>query len=389
MTREEALENKKIVQQTAVSNWILNNHVGTIEGATGIGKSKIFLDCLEYLRREEKVPPKTLLIVPTEGMRDIDWPDEFDKWGVSQEGVKKICYASLSRVKLENYDFICYDEYHNLTVPNLLKLQTLLQYKQMKVLGLTATLPKQADWPSEVERVHLLRTLVPSVYKITTDEAVDLGLIADFEVHVLKFELDSKNLNIETGGKTKYKTTEKSQYLYLTKQLQKAMYGKNENLKFMAMSKRTQFIYNLPSKYRLAKQVMEKLNIEGKRTLLMAGSIEQANLLCGQDVYHSESNQDALDRFQAKSINFLGAVKALDEGRNLVDLDQLLILQVTSGERRLIQKIGRCVRYREDHKALIVILVTLDTADEKWYEKAIAGFETSRITVTHVKVPEL
>jgi len=387
MTREEALENKKIVQQKAQDNWILNNYVGTVEGATGIGKSKIFLDCLEYLRK--LISPKTLLVVPTEGMRDIDWPDEFAKWGVSEEGVKKVCYASLSKVKLENYDFICYDEYHNLTVPNLLKLQTMLQYKPIKILGLTATLPKQADWPSEVERVHLLRTLVPSVYKITTDEAVDLGLIADFEVHVLKFELDSKNLNIEAGGKTKYKTTEKSQYLYLTKQLQKAMYGKNENLKFMAMSKRTQFIYNLPSKYRLAKQVMERLNVEGKRTLLMAGSIEQANLLCGDDVFHSDSSRDAYDRFQRKEIAVLGAVKALDEGVNLCDPDQLLISQINSGERRLVQRCGRILRYRPDYKALIVILVALDTADEKWYEKAIQGFETSRIKVTHVKVPEL
>jgi len=389
MTREEALENKKVVQQTAVEKWVDNDYLGCTELCTGAGKTKIGLDCIELTRKE--IPnAKILLIVPTEGLRDIDWPEEFVKWGVSEEGIKKVCYASLSKVKFENFDLIIGDEAHNHTVPNLLRLQTAMQYKKIRVLWLTATLPKKADWPDEVERVHLLLNLVPSVYKITTDEAVELGLIADFEVHVLKFSLDSVNLNITAGSKSaSYKTTEKSQYMYLTKQLSKAMYGKNENLKFMAMSKRTQFIYNLPSKFRLAQEVMKRLNVEGKRTLVMAGGIEQANMLCGQDVYHSESNQDALDRFQNKSINLLGAVKALDEGKNLVDLDQLIILQVTSGERRLIQKIGRCVRYREDHKALIVILVALDTADEKWYEKAISGFETSRIKETVVKVPEL
>lgn len=40
MTREEALENKKIVQQKAVSSWILNNHVGCLEMATGVNCKK-------------------------------------------------------------------------------------------------------------------------------------------------------------------------------------------------------------------------------------------------------------------------------------------------------------------------------------------------------------
>lgn len=398
MTKEEALANKKVVQQTGVTAWILSGYNGCMELATGSGKSKIALDCLSFLRREENKSFKTLLVTPTESMRDQDWPDEFKKWDVSMDDVKLICQASISKEKLEKYDFILLDEYHNNTAVNLKKIAAVQDSHRPKILALTATLPKKADWPKDEERVGLLKTVVPSVYKVTTDEAVDLGLISDFEVHVLKFRLDSKNLNITAGStKNSFKTTEASHYIYLTKNLQKAMFSKNEALKFMAMQARTQFIYNLPSKTRLAKSCMKKFETMGKRRVIMAGSIDQANELCGNAVYHSESTKEYLDMFQAGEIHMLGAVKSLDEGKNLHQLEQLLITQVQANERRLVQRIGRVVRMdyeNMDRKALIVILVACSgtgkpLCDEQWYESAIKGFETKRIKESSVTVPEI
>lgn len=397
MTREEALENKIRVQKETEEAWFLSGCVGTAELATGSGKSKIFLNILERLRTDWGIPPtekaiQVLLVTPTEGMRDQDWPDEFKKWNVSMEGVKIICQASLSREKLEKYAFICLDEYHNNTTPALRKIEAVLDSHRPMILGLTATLPAKADWPKDEERVGLLKTLVPSIYKLTTDEAVELGLIADFEVHVIKFKLDSKNLSIKAGSpKSPFMTTEASQYIYLTKNLQKAMYSKNEGLKFMAMQARTQFIYNLPSKTRLAKACMEKLQSRSKRTLVMAGSISQANELCGDAVYHSESTQTYLDKFQAGEIDLLGAVKSLDEGKNLFQLEQLLITQVQATERRLVQRLGRVLRQdynNMDRKATIVILVAYSPdgkcCDEQWYNSAIKGFDSKRIRETYL-----
>lgn len=397
MTKEQALENKTRVQEETRKAWFQANCCGTAELATGSGKSKIAIDCLQQLRADPLMGTfKTLLVTPTESMRDDDWPAEFAKWNASTDDVKLICQASLGKEKLDKYDFIILDEYHNCTV-NILKKIEIAKLRGAKILGLTATLPDKANWPDEIERVGYLREIVPSIYKVTTDEAVDLGLICDFEVQVLKFKLDTIHHVIPAGSKaTPFMNTESSQYIYLTKQLQKAMYSKNEFLKFSAIQKRTSFLYNLPSKTRLAKACMDKMTSGTKRTLVLAGSIEQANLLCGDYVYHSESSQKYLDEFQDEKINILGAVKALDEGRNLKNLEQLLVVQVQSGERRLVQRIGRAVRVdynNMDKKALIVILVSIagndgKCADEEWYKSAIRGFDTKRITETLVKAPD-
>ena len=391
ITKEEALLNKQRIQQEAEDAWYNSGCLGTLEMATGVGKSKIALNCIQRMRT---VKPNTsvLLVTPTERMRDIDWPEEARKWEISLDDVKIVCQASLSKQKLDKYGMIVLDEYHNCGTAILNKLRDVIEDRRISVLGLTATLPSKAKWENEEERVGLLRTVVPSIYKITTDEAVDLGLVADFEVQVLKFRFDSINKNIITGGaKQKWSTTEASHYIYLTKELQKAMYSKNEGLKFMKMGQRTNFIYDLPSKYRLAKACLDKL--EG-RTLVMCGSIKQANLLLGDNVYHSESTNENLIKFQEGTLDRLGAVKALDEGVNLGRVDNLLIQQVQSTDRRLIQRCGRVLRIDYDNmgkKARIIILVAVDatgtSCDDKWLNEAIKDFDSKRISYHNVTVP--
>lgn len=402
MTKEEALENKRRVQQEAHDAVVLANGRGCLEEATGVGKTKIGLHVLETLKDTvlslESRDMQTLIVVPTEEMRDIDWPEEFEKWSIPMDNVKIICYSSLVKEKLEKYDFIIYDEYHRTTLKNLRKLQQYLTDPKVYALALTATLPKEVFFEEDRERIELMKELLPTVHKITTDQAVELGLICDFHVTVLKFFLDEVNTNIRGGTlKAPFNQSEGARYKYLTNNLKRSMIlagsdPKKQGMKFAAMSKRAQFLYNLPSKLRLAKKCLEQLLREDKRTVVFAGSIEQANVLCGVDVYHSESTREALDKFQKKEIPVLGAVKALNEGKNLTEPDQGLIVQVDSVERNLVQRFGRFLRIRYenlDHKAKIVILVALKTADEEWYNKAIKDFETSRINEYTVKIPPI
>ena len=392
ITTEQALENKQRLQKEGKKLWFDTGCRGTVCWATGVGKTKLAIDCIEelrhnYLQQYGEGLPQGLLVTPTEQMRDVDWPDEFDKWKVSMEGITKICYASLSKVDLSIFDYIVYDEVHRLTIPNLERLSEVIETKQ--VLGITATFPK-TKYEDEKERVDLITELLPAIHTVTTDEAVDLGLISDFEVFVLKFDLDYINKTIPCGTKAKELRTERTQYAKLTKQIQWAVIKRIEGLKFAAISKRTNFLYNLPSKLKLAKQCLEKLIEDDKRTVVFCGSIEQAELLCGDNVYHSKSSEVALELFQSKKINTIGCVRSLDEGKNLTTPDQALIVQVNSMDRQLVQRIGRIIRKRYDNpefKAKIVILIAIQTADEQWYKSAILPFETQRIKEYLVTVP--
>lgn len=388
ITDEQALANKIQVQNEGVEAWVANNRRGTLEWATGVGKTRGSILCLQDFHQFFGAESRVLLVVPTEEMRDVDWPAEFEKWDYPMDGIKTICYASLAKEKLENYDFIIYDECHRLTLLNLQRLY----YFKGPVLGLTATFPK-VHFEEDEERVAMITELLPPVHSIGTDRAVALGLISDFEVFVLKFYLDAVNKNIKGGTKKKPKvTTEKSEYQRLTKLMQFAVMKKNDGMKFAAISKRMQLISNLPSKMRLAKHCLDSMTKEPKRTLILCGSISQANELCGDNVCHSESGNEALDKFQAGEIDQIAAVKKLNEGKNLVNLEQELIIQVDSQERNLVQRIGRSVRKRPgrpDFKARIVILVALNTADEKWYKSAIKDFDSMRIKEFIVQVPDV
>lgn len=363
-----------------------------MEWATGVGKSKAAIDCINLLRTEKNDPKLPILLVtPTEEMRDENWPNEFEKWGASMDGIKAICYASLGKVKdLNIYEAIIYDEAHRITLPNLNKVWTYTK----PILGLTATLPKIRKFDSDdtQERIDMLGTLIPPIHTITTDEAVDLGLISDFEVVVLQFYLDGVTKNIPCDTKLNELRTERGHYAKLTKKMQWAIIKKIEALKFAAINKRMNFLYNLPSKLRLAKQCLESLEQNGKRTVVFAGSIEQSGLLCGDKVYHSESSDVALRAFQRGEIDTICAVRALNEGQNLKEPDQGLVVQIDGVKKNLVQRIGRIIRKRYDQpdfKAKIVILVALNTADYQWYQASIADFQTSRIKQYIVRVPDI
>jgi len=399
-TVEQCLENKKICQEEAKSKWLLTG-IGCIEACTGFGKSKPAIEIIDHLRHEWlsqfQRNLQVLLVTPTEEMRDGNWPEEFAKWNVSMENIKFIAYASLSKQDLSKFDLIVFDEYHRTTLGNLRNLKDAMDCAKLQVLGLSATLPTKAWSDDDQERLMLLKTLCPTVYKLSLDDGIDYGLVSDFEMHVLKFNLDTVKLDYTGGTKLKpFKQTEKARYAWLTKKVQYAMIQvqqdpKKKGFEFKAIGERVQFIYGMNSKMRLAKACLKNLNINGKRTLVFAGSIEHANELCGDAVYHSESTREALDRFQNRESDLLGSVKAMDEGMNLLEPDNGLIMQVTSVERSLYQRCGRLLRKRYDnlqHKATIVVLVAMGTVDEQWFNRASQNLESSRITTTLVRVPE-
>jgi superfamily II DNA or RNA helicase len=152
-----------------------------------------------------------------------------------------------------------------------------------------------------------------------------------------------------------------------------------ENLAALKTFERNRFLASLKSKTQLAKMCIDKMNNGVKRILVFTGSIEQCNELLGANVYHSKSTNTAYEAFNRKEINILGAVKAIDEGVNIVDLDQSLIVSYDSSSRRLVQRIGRNLRHGLDGKALIYILCTMDTAEEKWLETILEAFDRNKI----------
>lgn len=355
---------------------IRRNFGGTIAMATGVGKSKVFImACAEKLAEDPTA--KLCLVVPTEKLRDENWHEEFKKWGhenIYLNNLDRYCYASISKVK-DLYALIGADEVHNITENNSKFFE---HNKSATVIGMTATPPEEMD------KLKLLNSYCPIVYTYTLQQAMQHGIILPFCIKVVETSLDNTDKYISAGSKTKpFKTTELDYYNYLTKLLNVARYSKNPKLEQFRTFQRMRFLYNLKSKTDAAKIIRDNY-LKDKRSMIFCGSIAQAEDLCANS-YHSKTTDKALNNFIHGNINMLSCVKALNEGINIPSLDAALIVQSSSKKREVIQRIGRCVRWREGAEATIWLISTVNTQDQVWTANAIEEFPKSIIEYVHFK----
>jgi len=392
---------KAEIQQQAHAAWLAAGCVGTIAAGTGFGKSRVAIMEVERLSNSNQIMNKdeVLLVTPTEKLRDENWPAEFKAWNCEKEFnalVKCICFASLKKEIGNKYKLVIIDEIHHVTSLSAAAfletgINPLTEFCAANlgsaVMGLTATVP---DAKRDPEKAKIIAQIAPVVFTYSLDQGVEDGMIRDYEIRVIQSNLDNVSKCITAGTKLNpFKITEEAQYQYLEKQIRKfraleasALPSKKAGLAKLCMfatMARNRFLYNLPSKTELAQRCIKHI-AKGKRTLVFCGSIEQCNLLLGDNVYHSKSGSDSFRKFNAEEIDILGVVNAANEGINFKNLDQGLILQVDSNERSLVQRCGRFLRLGLDGPAIIYILCVSNTADERWLEKSLKGFDQSKIT---------
>lgn len=339
--------------------------IGLVCMATGVGKSKTAIDAVSSLMRF-KADAKILLVVPTTKLRDEGWKDEFEQWGCGDlfERVKIVCYDSLHKIWGHEIDFVIYDEAHNI-VPSTVVFS---QKNNIKAcMALTATFPKKKDKIALLQELNLWL-----IYEITLDEAVDLGVVAPYEITLVGVELDNIKRRIKAGSKDKpFMQTERQAYNYFKK-----VEGTGHVDQFFFI-RRMKFIYNLESKTEAATALL-KLIPDDVRTIIFSGSTTQADALC-EHRYHSKTKSTDYERFQRMEINRMSCVNSLNEGNNLRQTDCGFVVQLNSVDLNLIQRIGRIIRFRLNHVGKIIILYAIGTVDESWVSSAIEGLDEKRI----------
>ena len=362
------MKTKDEVQSEAGIAIDINNGKGIIAMATGTGKSKVAID---YIAKEASLNFEldALIVVPTEKLRDETWREEFIKWNQEflwSNNVERSCYASISKIEGRHFNVVILDEGHNITENNSRFFE---QNTIDHIVLLTATPPKK------LEKIEILNRLdLRVIYEISLDEAVAWGLVSPYKITVIYTTLDSVCKNVKSGTKAKpFFQTEFNSYLYLSTKIF------NSPNKYLIL-KRMRLIYDSVSKTDAAKWLLDNYIPKDERTLIFAGTIRQAQVLC-ENSYHSKSAKTDLsyNRFMAEEINRLSSVRSLNEGQNIPNLNNALIVQLNSNDLDMIQRIGRVVRYREDHLANIIIVVMKETVDEKWLASALSRFDREKI----------
>ena len=334
----------------------------TIVLGTGVGKTLVGL---KHMERNYN-PMQSILIVAPKLSIISSWRYEAEKFGLSKvlEGATFSTYLSLNKHNPNDYDAVYFDEVHSLLDSH----RSFLNNYAGRVLGLTGTPPKHKT----SEKGRLVSEYCPVVYTFKADDAIENGIINDYQIIVHEINLDTaKNYKVSTKNGS-FMTSELQNYSYWGTRIDTAS-GQPHILRVMRMKAMMEY----PSKERYAKALLSSIT---SKCIVFANTQEQADRMCTHS-YHS-NNQDSEENlidFKLGNINKLSCVLQLNEGVNIPGLKQGIIMHAYGNERKASQRIGRLLRLNPDDKAIVHILCYMNTVDEKWVKEAISGFDENKI----------
>jgi len=329
---------------------------------TGVGKTLVGLT---HMDRNSTPLMKCLVVAPKKAIFQ-SWKDDavkFDKHHLLGR-IVFTTYLSLNKHDPKDYDVVYLDEMHSLLDSH----RGFLQLFKGKILGLTGTPPKR-DYS---EKGKLVQEFCPVVFTFKADDAIENGILNDYKIVVHELRLSKeKNYQVTMKNKT-YMTDEESNYVYWSRRLDVGS-GSLHMLRVMRMKALMEY----PTKEKYAKLLFD--SIESK-CILFANTQAQADKLCNHS-YHSNNpkSEENLLKFKDGEITKLSTVLQLNEGVNIPNLRQGIIMHAYGNERKAAQRIGRLLRLNPDDKAIVHILCYMDTVDEKWVKEALEGFDQTKI----------
>ena len=173
----------------------LNSKWGILNLCPRFGKIRTTINILKKLK-----PVHVLIAYPDVKIKE-SWQDEFRECEYVDGFITYTTHLSLHKYQDYNYDLVVIDEIHLLSEAQIEACKTLLENND-KVLGLTGTLSKSTESTllSELD-LHVAATY-------TIEQAINEGVIVDYQITVIKVPLDNITVNDYKGKKR----TEKKQF---------------------------------------------------------------------------------------------------------------------------------------------------------------------------------
>ena len=386
------------IQKKALKKWLKNDKVGTVEIATGIGKTFIFLHALHTMPKKRKL---IHLYLAETNQREKDLNDSIELYDkLFKTNTKKdyilqfSCYQSAYKWENKRFGLVGSDEIHDSLTPTYSLFYENNTYEA--ILGMSAKVDVNTRYEiskgiltTTVTKGFYLNKYAPVIYIYSLNDARDDDLNRDLNIHIIFNKLDDKSKNVLAGSaKKKFYQTEQQAYNFWTKKLAESLEDiskpKNKIFARIASLKRAAILYNLPSKVKATKKLVKHL----KRTLIFGNSIDSL-LQITPDVISSKNkefkNNKIRDNFEKSKIDIIGSFKMLKQGANIKGLDNLVIMSYYSSEKDVIQRLGRL--RNKNGKAGVFIFVTEKTQEEIWYLKMFENINAYNV-ISHKNVDE-
>jgi superfamily II DNA or RNA helicase len=357
------MKTKNSIQEEALEAILPHSRCTAVAG-TGVGKTLLGLKHMS-VKYYETI--RYLVVAPKLAVFD-EWKaqaKEHDLEGLLPH-IKFTTYLSLTKMDLD-YDVVYVDECHNLLDSH----RDWLEDYSGEILGLTGTPPTR----EYSEKGKIINQFCPVVYEYLVDDAVEDGIINDYEIIVHAIRLSSeKNMQKKTKAGKTWLSSEKADYDYWTKQIEETTSPKAlQLLRIMRMKA----LMTYKSKERLAQNI---LNQQIEKTILFCNTIEQADRLISDSYTSKNKNaKENLLRFKNGEILKLSCVQQLSEGINIPNLKVGIIMHAYGNEKKLSQRFGRLCRLLPHESATLNLLCYIDTIDEHWCKQSLEGLNSDKI----------
>lgn len=376
-------------QGSAIKSWEASDFKGILQMATGSGKTITALVAAERLYKslESLI---VIIVVPYKPLL-YQWEEICKKFNLEVHvivgnpekkfqkiestfrdvrfGIKKSSALIITNSMIKNDEFlsiidknskqnillIC-DEVHNLGTESFLShAPNKIKYR----LGLSATPIRQFD---EEGTDKLFEYFGGIVFEFSMEQAIGTCLVP-YDYHIHQVEL---------------KSVEMDDYIYLTDQIKKYSWAlnnpksdRNGKLDELLMRRR-RIIEQADNKLKIFESVLraEKLDTLSN-TLVYASSKNRDQLieinklliekfkirthqLTSEETSKGNLSKKILDQFSKGQIQVLTAMKVLDEGVNLPQIQKAFIIASTTSEREWVQRRGRVLRKSKGKEKAII-----------------------------------
>lgn len=349
-------------QAEFADKWIKNGKFGILNLCPRFGKIRTSINILKHYN-----PHATVLIAYPDNKIKDSWMADFEAMGYDNPNVSYTTHLSLHKYKDYQFNLVIIDEIHLLSEAQIEACKDLIAAND-NVLGLTGTL---SSW-TERTLVEELDLEVIAEYPI--HQAIEEGVIVDYEITVIRVPLDNIIVNDYKGKKR----TEKKQfdsYGWVIDQMER----QGKNTMFLRLA-RMRIIQSSIAKLNATKRILQ--NNPKDRILVFCGVTKIADSL-GIPSYHSKSGEkEMFEDFASGKGNHMAVVKIGNTGVTYKPLNKVIINYFDSNAENLAQKINRCMAMEynnPDKKAQIYIISSNEEVELKWLKKALEFFDKSKI----------
>lgn len=362
------------IQEEAIEKWINNNKVGTVCIHTGGGKMFVAARAILSMNKDSSV-----LFLAETTVREKSMIEEFKKFNklfgtnlFLDYDIEFMCYQSACKLSDKHYDLVIADEVHEGATPVRIKFFQNNSYNA--VIGLTATTNKKVEYEINervITKEDYFNKYFPVIYNYTLQEGIEEGTSRRLNIYIIQHQLDT--VDEKAVELSNYFTTEYKAYEYKNKNFFRAIYSNNQNFIHKASLERAKILYNLPSKTKSIKTLLNHLD---SKTLIFGNSIEALSEISPVISSHNSEkvNVDILESFIKGDINVISSFKMLEQGITIPELDNIILHSYYSNIGKAVQRIGR-LRPNKNKPGNVFIYQTMNTQEQKWFKKMISKFD--------------